>query len=141
MNVIQTERDRLGQSIQSNLQSVVLPMLAMHKQGLSPHHLRLIEQIETAIDTITSPFVDRLTGSIAKLTPTEIRICWMIHQGRSTKEIAATEHISPTTVSKHRRNIRRKLDITNTGANLQSALAQAVGQGKLPPSDKRQSPS
>jgi PAS domain S-box-containing protein len=135
MSVIQNEQDRLGQAIQANLQSVISPMIAMHKQGLGQHHLRLIEQIEQAIITITSPFVDRLTGTLAKLTPTETRICWMIHQGRSTKEIAVTERIAPTTVSKHRRNIRRKLDITNTGANLQSVLAQAVGQGKLPPSN------
>ncbi len=141
MSVIQNERDRLGQAIQGNLQSVVFPMIAMHKQGLSQRHLRLIEQIELAIDTITSPFVDRLTGSLAKLTPTEIRICWMIHQGRSSKEIAATEHIAPATASKHRRNIRRKLDITNTGSNLQSVLAQVVGQGKLPPGDPKQNHS
>jgi PAS domain S-box-containing protein len=138
MSVIQNERDRLGQTIQGNLHSVVLPMLAMLRQGLGQHHIRMIEQVELAINTITSPFVDRLTGTLAKLTPTEIRICWMIHQGRTTKEIAATEHIAPTTVSKHRRNIRAKLDITNTGSNLQSVLAQAVGQGKLPPGDPRQ---
>lgn len=135
IQVIQTERDRLGQAIQGNLQRVVLPMLATHKQGLSQQNRLAIEQIELAISTITSPFVDQLAGTLANLTPTEVRICWMIHQGQATKAIAASEHIAPATVSKHRRNIRRKLDITNTGANMRSFLAQAVGQGKLPPGD------
>ncbi len=44
-------------------------MLATHKQGLSQHNLLAIEQIELAISTITSPFVDQLADPGRLLIP------------------------------------------------------------------------
>lgn len=56
------------------------------------------------------------------LTPTELRIAYRISQGKSNKEVAEFLNISETTVQWHRRNIRKKLNLTNTGKNLSLKL-------------------
>ena len=45
--------------------------------------------------------------------------------GRSTSEIAEALYISPTTVSFHRKNLRRKLGLGTRGPRLASHLGQS----------------
>ena len=47
------------------------------------------------------------------LTWRETQVATLLAGGRSTPEIAAELHISPSTVDVHRRNIMRKLDVHN----------------------------
>ncbi len=55
-------------------------------------------------------------------TAAEIRITQLLKQGKTTKEISAILNLSPDTVKWHRRNIRRKLGIVNTGKDLVEVL-------------------
>ena len=59
-----------------------------------------------------------------RLTKTEQHIAELIKTGQSSKEIARELGISPGTVNIHRKNIRRKLDLTGEKINLTSALAE-----------------
>ncbi len=63
-------------------------------------------------------------GSIIlyKTHPREIEICNMVKAGLRSKEISSLLNVSPQTVEKHRKNIRRKLKLTNKSTNLASFL-------------------
>ncbi|WP_121352984.1 response regulator transcription factor [Flavisolibacter nicotianae] len=52
------------------------------------------------------------TGA-ATITRRETEILHMMSQGKSNKEIASSLHISTQTVTKHTKNIYRKLDVHN----------------------------
>jgi DNA-binding CsgD family transcriptional regulator len=60
---------------------------------------------------------------LVRLTPTEIQIANMVKQGKTSKEIAEIMHLSPGTINIHRKNIRKKLDISHQKTNLQSLLS------------------
>ena len=57
-----------------------------------------------------------------QLTPMEMKIVELIKQAKSTKEIAEILCLSPQTIATHRRNIRKKLGLTNKAVNLRIFL-------------------
>jgi len=57
-----------------------------------------------------------------------LRIASMIKNGISSEEIARHLYISPSTVKTHRRNIRKKLNIHNSGMNLRAYLESQLGK-------------
>lgn len=58
------------------------------------------------------------SSSKFRLTYTESKICDMIEGGLSSKEIADDMNISVDTVKTHRKNIRKKLELNKSGANM-----------------------
>ena len=75
------------------------------------------------ISELTSSLAHKVTHQFMKFTPTEVQIANLIKRGRRTKEIAELMHLSPGTINIHRKNIRKKLEITNKKVNLQSFLS------------------
>jgi len=74
-------------------------------------------------------YVENLTADLASdlkiasaLSPTEMRIASLIKNGMSSEEIAGHENVSIFTVKTHRKNIRRKLKLKNSGINLRTYL-------------------
>ncbi|MGL5273459.1 MAG: response regulator transcription factor [Phocaeicola sp.] len=61
------------------------------------------------------------------LTPAERKTLQQIALGRSTKEIAANMHLSFHTVNTHRKNIFRKIEVSN----VQEAIKYAVCSGLI----------
>lgn len=57
-----------------------------------------------------------------KLTKRELEILELISQARSNKEIAEILFISPQTVSVHRKNVMRKLNVSNTASLIKYAM-------------------
>ena len=55
-------------------------------------------------------------------TAAEIRTAELLKQGKTTKEISTILNLSPATVKWHRKNIRRKLGIVDTGKDLVEVL-------------------
>ncbi|RYZ53156.1 MAG: LuxR family transcriptional regulator [Chitinophagaceae bacterium] len=56
---------------------------------------------------------NRIETSLSSLSPREVEILYWIAEGKGSKEIAATLHLSVHTVQKHTKNIYRKLDVHN----------------------------
>ena len=67
-------------------------------------------------------FPHELPPKYGELTPAELRVAYQIRQGKTSKEIAEILSISETTVQWHRKNIRKKLKLTNTDENLTISL-------------------
>jgi DNA-binding CsgD family transcriptional regulator len=76
--------------------------------------------------------VDLLASQLTCLSPAELRICDLIRRGMGSKEIATEAGISVETVDTHRRNIRRKLKITNEAVNLSTYLQALVAPSVRP---------
>ena len=65
---------------------------------------------------------DGLPPAYKDFTVAEIRIGELLKQGKSTKEISTILNLSPATVIWHRKNIRKKLYITEKKTTIQSIL-------------------
>ena len=57
------------------------------------------------------------------LFPAEIQVANLVKLGKRTKEIAEIMNLSPGTISIHRKNIRKKLELTHQKTNLQTMLS------------------
>ena len=109
----------MEKAVFQNLNQGILPYLdQLRAQTDSP----LVDRLESQLQSVASPFLKRLSDLEVVLTPQEIRIVSLVKQGRATKEIAELLNLSLTTVNFHRRNIRDKLGLKNTGTNLNTFL-------------------
>ncbi len=122
VNQVEEEKEAIRQSIRENVDKIIMPTLHSLANQVSKHHEKSVEQLQRNLQSITSPFASRLSAEFASLTPVEIRICKMIRNGLSTNEIAQLRYVSPSTVTKQREQIRRKLQLQGTGTNLVSYL-------------------
>jgi DNA-binding CsgD family transcriptional regulator len=57
-----------------------------------------------------------------KLTASELKIASLIKQKKSTGDFALMTGISPRTVDRHRKNLRKKLVLKNKSINLTTYL-------------------
>jgi len=64
--------------------------------------------------------------NFGKLTDREIEALAYLADGVSNQEIAVTLHISPKTVSRHRENIMRKLDLRNRSELVKYAIRKGI---------------
>lgn len=67
-------------------------------------------------------------GKKEKLTPTEIEILKAIALGKTTKQIAEERYLSTYTVGSHRKNIFRKLGVSNAYDAVKYALSSGIVQ-------------
>ena len=82
----------------------------------------LVDIIQQRLEEIVSPFMNRLTSLNRMLTPKEIDVAALVREGRTSKEIAELLTISVSGVDFHRKQIRKKLGLTNEKSNLRSYL-------------------
>ena len=85
--------------------------------------VRSLREVVSPLAQVLAPTAD----TDRQLTPREREIAGLIRVGRSTSEIAEALYISPTTVSFHRKNLRRKLGLAPGGPRLASHLGQVRG--------------
>ncbi len=113
----------LQDNFMSNVTELVRPYLEqVKKTRLSTRQQTLLSILESNLDNIVSPFINRLSARFAKFTPTEIRVANLIKEGKTNKEIAELLFISKNTVLFHRHNIRTKLGLKNKKINLRTHL-------------------
>ena len=123
LNKRQEDRAVLTEQIVANTKELVLPYIDTLKAGrLSERQADLVEIIRANISELTSPFVRKFSTQLGRLTPTEIQVANLVRLGKRTKEIATIMRLSPGTISIHRKNIRKKLNLTNEKTNLQTCL-------------------
>jgi len=114
---IEENKLELEKNIVLNLRTLVFPYVEkMQKSSLNIRQKMFMEVIEKNLNDIISPFLRNI--SHFGLTPTEMHIAGLIKDGRKTKEIAESLHISRRAVEVHRYNIRKKLKINRNSHNL-----------------------
>lgn len=104
-----------------NVQSLVLPYVERMKKGpLDIVQRPYLDIIEAHLHEIATPLLKNLRQF--NLTPKEIKVAALVRQGRATKGIAEILGISTGSIDIHRKNVRKKLGLSNTKVNLQSYL-------------------
>lgn len=117
------ERSKLFNAIRNNFQRLVFPYYDKLKTSRPHSDLRtLIDIISRNTEESLAPLASSPAAAYQQFTPSEIQVVDLIKAGKTSKEIAALLNISPRSVFFHRNNIRRKLGIHNTKANLRSHL-------------------
>ena len=122
MEQIKLERVRLEENVAANVNEALIPILKELKTKDIPS--TQINLLEHEIDKLTSSFSVNIKIRSSKLTIREVEICHMIESGMASKEIANFLRISPQTVVKHRKNIRKKLRITDKNIGLTTFLRE-----------------
>jgi PAS domain S-box-containing protein len=117
------DRIELEEKLVSNLRELVFPYLIKLNNGKLPDKEKaFVNIIESNLKDMMSPFARSLTSKYLELTPTEIQVANLIKQGKTTKDIAELNNLSPRTIEFHRDNIRTKLGIKNKKVNLRTYL-------------------
>jgi PAS domain S-box-containing protein len=116
---IEVEKDKIKEDIMANIE-LLMPLFGKIKiKGDSQHFLDLIKK---GLENVVSSFGRSITEGSLKLTSREVEICNMIKGGIVTKDIARALYITSQTIEKHRKNIRKKMGISNTSVNLTTFL-------------------
>ena len=116
-------REELEERVMVNVKEMVLPYVAKLKStGLDVTQETFTDIIESNLDAIISPFLKKLSSKYLNLTPTELRVADLVKQGLSTKEIGHLLNSSPETISRHRKSIRKKLQLKDKKSNLRTHL-------------------
>jgi len=109
-------------------QNFVMPIIEKLRQDKN------LERYKTDFDLLIE-YVRDLTSDLANdikiplsLSATELRVASLIRNGISSQEIAKHLYVSASTVMSHRKNIRRKLDLHNSGINLKAYLKSKLDQ-------------
>jgi len=117
---IEIEKRKIKDDIATNASTILSPILEKLKTDKSTE--KYIDLLKHHVEDLTSSLGGRLRDIGAKLTAREVEICNMIKGGLSNKDISQLLSISGQTVEEHRKNIRKKLELTNKRINLTSYL-------------------
>jgi DNA-binding CsgD family transcriptional regulator len=102
---------------------LVIPYLKKLSKGkLDDRNKIYVNVLEKNLEEVLSPFMKNIRSLHKNLTPKEIQIVDLIKQGKDTKEIADMLNASISTITTHRNNIRKKLNLLNSKINLRSHL-------------------
>ncbi len=134
LNVLLKHRERgleeLEQRITANIHELVLPYVEKLRGILKGRGQILVDIVETNLNDIITPFLNRLSSLNLLLTPQELEVSTLVRSGKSSQEIADVLGVSISTISFHRKNLRRKLGLEDRGVNLRTYLLSLKGSLK-----------
>lgn len=120
------DAEELRLSVTDNVEQLVMPTLDRLAGSLAGRpESALVEAVKLTLDEITRPLIrrpDSPVGASEGLSRREYEILQLIKAKKTTEEIARLLYLSPTTVTFHRGNIRRKLGLRGSGRRLASEV-------------------
>jgi DNA-binding NarL/FixJ family response regulator len=127
---LERTRQESEKRIVLKIRSLILPIVEKLQQNKKLKRYKSeLSMLEHHIETLTSGLAtDTKIASV--LSATELRIASMVANGLTTQEIAKPLHISHDTVKTHRKNIRRKLNISHSQYNLRTYLESRMTKGQ-----------
>jgi len=117
---IEVEKNSIKNEISTNINGILLPIL--EKIKIKKGKSKYLDLLEYHLKKITSSYGHKITAGQFKLTPREIEICSMVKGNLTSKEISTILSLSPQTIEKHRKNIRKKLRIPDRKTKLTAFL-------------------
>ena len=115
------DRKKMEESVLVNVKELIQPyvekLLTSRLQSQDQAYLDIVNQ---RLQDIISPFMNKLSSVHKFLTPQEIHVANFVREGKSSKEIAEILMISESAVHFHRKQLRKKLGLTNTASNSRS---------------------
>jgi PAS domain S-box-containing protein len=125
LDITQKESEK---RIVQKIRNYIMPIIEKLREDKNIERYRADFDILTSyIRDLTSDLADDIKIAFA-LSNTELRVASLIRNGMSNQEIAKHLYITLATVKTHRRNIRRKLDLHNSGINLKSYMKSELYQ-------------
>jgi PAS domain S-box-containing protein len=122
LSEVETGKEEVRRQIAVNLDEAILPTVMRLKEFAVPGQERIIEQLETDLRNIASPFMSKIKSEFDGLSPRELEVCRLIKNGMTSKQIAEALNLSPMTIHKYRELIRKKLGLVNVDTNLSTYL-------------------
>jgi DNA-binding NarL/FixJ family response regulator len=113
--------------------TIVIPFIEKLRKDKYLERYRVdLNMLASYIENLTSDLAAdvRIAGS---LTAAELHIASMIKNGLTTEEIARHLNIAPATVKTHRKRIRKKLSLQDSGLNLRAFLESQLGEESAKP--------
>lgn len=118
------DRSKLEENVLNNIRKMVKPYLEKLNNGrLDARQKIYLSILKSALNDVVSPFTRHLSICHLNLTPKEIEVANLVKYGKTTKEIADMLNLSSRTVESHRKNLRKKLNITSKKLNLRAYLS------------------
>lgn len=121
----QREADKLEleKKVLSNVKDLVMPYVEKLKNSqLKPKDKTLVGIVETHLNDVITPLLQRFVNAKILLTPQEMQVAGLVKDGKTSKEIADILNVTEATVNFHRKNLRVKFGLTNQRSNLRSYL-------------------
>lgn len=121
------ERDKakIEENIQFNINEYISPYIQkLRKTELTARQDLIISTIEKNLTSITSSFSSHEAPKHLNFTPVELQVAKLIKHGHTTKDIADMLNLSILTVESYRKNIRKKMGLTNKKENLRTTLLE-----------------
>ena len=119
----QEDKTELEENVVFNVRELVEPYLKKaQRTRLTERQKAYLSILESNLKEVVAPFSQSLYAKFINLTHSEIQIANLVKHGMTSKEISGMLHLSAKTVEFHRDNIRKKIGIKNTKANLRSYL-------------------
>ncbi len=117
------EKKKIEENMLANVAKLIMPYIEkMELSRIDASNRAYLSIIKSNLLDLISPFANRLSSKLLKLTPKEIQIAGLIKREKTSKEIGALMNLSLHAISFHRNNIRKKLGLVNKDINLTSYL-------------------
>ena len=118
------EKRAVEESIVRHFKTTISPYLEeLEKCKLDQRGKTCLEIVKAGIEDVPINISRNISLRYMDLTPAEVQVAELIRQGKTSKEIAEFMFVSPSTVSFHRNNLRKKLGILQKKTNLRSYLS------------------
>ncbi len=121
LNQIEFEKNQMRERIQAYCQNKILPLVGQLERK-HPANAQVCRVLEKKISQILPENDNQNNHRLARLSTQEYKVAELIRDGLSSKEIADFLGVSLKTVQTHRKNIRKKLQLTHKQINLTSFL-------------------
>jgi DNA-binding CsgD family transcriptional regulator/PAS domain-containing protein len=119
----ESDQMELEKRVLANIKELVFPYLnKLKRAALQPREKSFVEIVSDHLNDIISPLMQRLSNVNIFLTPQEMQVASLVKDGKTSQEISDILNISEATVSFHRKNMRKKLGLSNKSGNLRSYL-------------------